>query len=181
VSDQTVAHRYAHALFLVAQKRNDIPGPLEDLRGVLAVIDADARVGRLFRSPLVRIEDKRRLLHAGLETRVRPVVRGLVDLMLRKKRWGAFREVVTEYEKLVEQWQGIQRAEVVSAVELTEEEIARLRAELERATRTTLRLAIRVDPAVLGGLYVRIGDRVIDRTVKSLLEAVEHRLSEVSV
>ncbi len=181
MNDSTIAHRYAHALFLVAQKRNEIPGALDDLHGVIAVLDGDARIGRFFRSPLVPAGDKRRLIGAALGTRVRPYVRALVDLLLRKKRLAMFREVVAAYVTLVEGWQGIQRAEVVSAVALTDEETRRLHAELERLTHKTVKLASSVDPAVLGGVYVRIGDRIIDRTVKTLLEAVEHRLFEVSV
>ncbi len=181
MSNDTIAHRYAHALFLVAEKRKEVPGTLEDLRGVLAVVDADPRVGRFFRSPLVRLEDKRRLLQAGLDARVRPWVREFVDLLLRKQRVGMFRGCVAEFEALVERWQGIQRAEVVSAVPLTDEESKRLHGQLERLTGKSIKLAARVDASVVGGLYVRIGDRVIDRTVKSLLEAVENRLFEVSV
>jgi F-type H+-transporting ATPase subunit delta len=181
MSQDIVAHRYAHALFIVAQKHADVAGVLEDLNGLLAVVDADSRVGRFFRSPLVRAEDKRRLLHAGLDTRVRPYVRELVNLLLRKKRLGVFRAVVSEYELLFEGFQGIVRAEVVSAVPLTADESKRLHAEIERLTKKTIKLTASVDADVLGGVYVRIGDRIIDRTVKSLLEAVEHRLFVVSV
>ncbi len=181
MSNDTIAHRYAHALFLVAEKRKEVPGTLEDLRGVLAVVDADPRVGRFFRSPLVRLEDKRRLLQAGLDARVWPWVREFVDLLLRKGRVGQFRGCVAEYELLVERWQGVQRAEVVSAVPLTGDETKRLLAELARLTGKKIKLAARVDPCVVGGLYVRIGDRVIDRTVKTLLAEVEHRLFEASL
>jgi F-type H+-transporting ATPase subunit delta len=176
-----IANRYAHALFLVAERRGDVPGALDDLRAVLAVVDGDARVGRFFRSPLVRVEDKRRLLHDALHERVRPYVRELIDLLLRKKRLGEFRDTIAEYERRVEAWQGIHRAEVVSAVPLSDDETRRLHAELERITGKTVRFVTRVEPEVLGGVYVRIGDRIIDRTVKSLLEAVENRLFEVSV
>lgn len=181
MSQDIVAHRYAHALFLVAQKRGTSAQVLDDLRGLLAVVNADSRVGRFFRSPLVRVEDKRKLLHAGLDQRVLPYVRELVDLLLRKKRLASFRAVIAEYESLLEASQGIQRAEVVSAVALTDEETKRLHAQFERMTKKTIKLTASVDPAVVGGLYVRIGDRIIDRTVKSLLEAVEHRLFAVSV
>ncbi len=181
MSETNVAHRYAHALFLVAKKKDQVPGTLEDLQAIIALLDGDARIGRFFRSPLVRAETKRELLGKALEGRVRPWVREFVDLLLRKKRVSYFRPAVAEYGRLVEEWQGIQRVEVVSAVPLTEDETKRLHVELERITKKTVRLRPSVDPALLGGVYVRIGDRVIDRTVKSLLEAVEHRLFAVSV
>jgi F-type H+-transporting ATPase subunit delta len=181
MSQNIVAHRYAHALFLVAQRRGTAEQVLTDLQGLLAVVDTDSRVGRFFRSPLVRADEKRRLLHAGLDDRVLPYVRELVDLLLRKKRLASFRAVIAEYEALLEAFQGIQRAEVVSAVPLNADESKRLHAELERMTKKTIQLTAKVDPSVVGGVYVRIGDRIIDRTVKSLLEAVEHRLFVASV
>ena len=70
---------------------------------------------------------------------------------------------------------------MVSAVPLTDEERARLHAQLERVTARKIVLEARVDPAILGGAYVRIGDRVVDRSVRTLLEAVAHQLYEVSV
>lgn len=181
MSEQTVAHRYAHALFMVANRKDQVPGTLEDLQAIIALLDGDARIGQFFRSPLVRAETKRELIGKALAGRVRPWVREFVDLLLRKKRVAYFRPAVAEYAALVEEWRGIQRVEVVSAVPLTEDETRRLHVELERITSKTVQINASVDPALIGGMFVRIGDRVIDRTVKSLLEAVEHRLFAVSV
>jgi F-type H+-transporting ATPase subunit delta len=69
----------------------------------------------------------------------------------------------------------------VSAVPLTEDELKRLHARLERMTGLTIELTTRVDPALIGGLYVRIGDRVMDRSVKGLLRSLQDRLFEVSL
>ncbi len=177
----TVAHRYAHALYLVALKHGEVPGTLEDLKGLIALIDADPRIGAFMRSPLVPAVEKQRLLARALTGRVRPWVERFVDLLLRKKRLAFFRDAVAEYERLVEEWQGVQRAEAVSAVPLTAGETKRLHAELERLTGRQVRLATRVDAGLIGGLYVRIGDRVMDRSVKSLLATLEERLFEASV
>ena len=81
----------------------------------------------------------------------------------------------------MERQQGIQRAQVVSAVPLQEAERTRLHGEIERMTGKKIRLTTDVDARLLGGALVRIGDRVIDRSVKSLLEAMEQRLLETSV
>ena len=76
---------------------------------------------------------------------------------------------------------GVQRAQVVSAVPLTPDEIARVHAQLEKWTGLKIVLTSEVDPALVGGAYARVGDRIVDRSVKSLLEAVAHQLYEVSV
>jgi F-type H+-transporting ATPase subunit delta len=108
-------------------------------------------------------------------------VASFMDLLLRKKRMGLFAAAVDEYEKQVRAWQGLQEAEAVSAVPLTEDESRRLHARLERATGLTLEFKTRVDPDLVGGLYVRIGDRVMDRSVRGLLQSLRDRLLAVSL
>jgi F-type H+-transporting ATPase subunit delta len=179
--DDLVAARYARALFLVVERRNEIFQALEDLKLLRALIHADGRAGAFFRSPLVPLEKKRALLRAELASHVMAPVASFADLLLRKKRLGLFAATVDEFEKQVRSWQGLQEAEAVSAVPLTEDELKRLHARLERATGLTIELKTRVDPALVGGLYVRIGDRVMDRSVKGLLQSLQNRLFEVSL
>jgi F-type H+-transporting ATPase subunit delta len=90
-------------------------------------------------------------------------------------------EITDQFEALTEQAQGIRRAHVVSAVALAEAERTRLHATLERWTHSKVKLTTEVDATVLGGALVRIGDRVVDRTVRTLLEAIGAQLQETSV
>lgn len=181
IRSDLVAERYARALFLVVERRGEIFEALEALKRLLALVRPDTRAGAFFRSPLVPLERKRALLRSEIASRVMPAVASFVDLMLRKKRLGLFTAVVDEFEKQVRIWQGLQEAEAVSAVPLTEDELKRLHARLERATGLTIELKTRVDPALVGGMYVRIGDRIIDRSVKGLLQSLQDRLFEVSL
>lgn len=181
MSEVTVGRRYAHALFLVAQKRGDLPGTLEDLDALLAVFRQQPRIGDFVRSPLVNADEKRLVVQRSFAGRVRPWVLEFLYLLLRKKRGAVFDEAVAEYRTLLEEWQGLQRVEVVSAVPLTDHEVRRVHAELERLTKRTVKLETRVDPALVGGLYARIGDRVIDRSVRGLLATLRERLFEVNV
>jgi len=176
-----VAGRYARALFMVAERRGEIFEVFGDLQALLGIVQADSPVGAFLRSPLVPVEQKRALLKKGLEGRSLRPVAGFVDLLLRKKRLTHFPDAVAEYEKIVRRWQGLQEAEVVSAVPLTEPEMKRVHAELEKLTGLTIEMHTRVDPDLIGGLYARIGDRVIDRSVKGLLASLKERLFEVSV
>jgi F-type H+-transporting ATPase subunit delta len=103
------------------------------------------------------------------------------DLLLRKKRLELLPAITSQYEALVEKLQGIRRAHVVSAVPLAESERSRLHATLESYTKSKIRLTSEVDAAVLGGALVRIGDRVVDRTVRTLLDSIAAQLREASV
>ncbi len=179
--DALAAERYARALFMVAERRGEIFEALEDLKRLLAMVREDPRLGGYLRSPQVALERKRTLLRSALAERVLLPVASFMDLLLRKKRMGLFPATVDEYEKQVRAWQGLQEAEAVSAVPLTEDEVKRLHARLESSTGLTIELKTRVDPGLLGGLTVRIGDRVMDRSVKGLLRSLQERLCEVSL
>ncbi len=179
--DELVAERYARALFMVAERRGEVFEALEDLRGVLALVEADPRLDAFLRSPQVPLPRKRALVTSAIGGRVVEPVARFVDLMLRKKRLELLAGALAALEKQVRAWQGLQEAEAVSAVPLTEDERGRLHARLERVTGLTLELKTRVDPDLIGGLYVRIGDRVMDRSVRGLLGSLRERLVAVSL
>lgn len=181
MKDTTVASRYARALFIVTEKRGETTRALEDLKSMWQMIQPGTRVGMLLATPMVLLSDKRNVLTRVMQGKAVPSVVLFTDLLLRKKRLAEFETIVGEFEALVEKQQGIQRAVVTSAVPLSADELRRLHVELERTTGSNITLAVEVDPVLLGGALVRIGDRVIDRSVKSLLEAIEQQLMEVSV
>ena len=181
MKDTTVAARYARGLLLVTEKRGETAGALADLKGLLAVIQPGSPVDRFLASPEVRLAEKRKALERALTGRVLRIVVLFLDLLLRKKRMGEFPVVVSEFEALVEQAQGLTRAQVVSATPLTASERERLHSALERLTASRVKLEADLDPELLGGALVRIGDRVIDRSVRTLLRAMADRLQHTSV
>lgn len=179
--DTALASRYAVALLAVTEKRGETARALEEMKGLVPVLDPGSPVGSHLVGPQLRLQDKREALKQTLQGRVLPIVAVFVDLLLRKKRMREFETIATEFEALVERAQGIQRAHVVSAVPLVEGEQAKLLAVLEAYTKKKVKLTSEVDGALLGGALVRIGDRVVDRSVRTLLETVEHQLREVVV
>lgn len=181
MKDTTVAARYAKGLFLFTEKRGETARALADLGGLVEVLKPGTPAGRFLASPVVLLVEKRRALERGLEGRALRSVLLFLDLLLRKKRIREFAVVVAEFEALVEKSQGIQRAQVVSATSLEKAEHERLHRALERMTSARIKLDAEVDPALLGGALVRIGDRVIDRSARTLLRAMAERLHQTSV
>ena len=188
--DTSVASRYARALELLTGKQTPGGGTalierleqtLADLTGVAEVTRPDSRVGMFLTSPQVRPDDKRAALQNALKGRVVPNVLVFTDLLLRKKRLNVLDVIVTEFKAIVERAKGLSQATVVSAVPLLPAEIERLHAELEKSTGKKIHLTTSVDPSLMGGAFVRIGDHVVDRSVRTLLNAIANQLSEVSV
>jgi F-type H+-transporting ATPase subunit delta len=188
MKDVPVAGRYARALLLLIERRSTGPAlllaldrALADLRGLDELVRPGTRFGGLLGHPQVRPEDKRAMLKKALDGRAERTVTVFADLLLRKKRLPLLPQIVREFDALVDRAKGVQHAEVVSAVPLTLEELAQLHSRLERRTGLKLTVDAVVDPALVGGAYARIGDRIIDRSVRGLLESLANHLYEVSV
>ena len=190
MSDSSVAGRYARALYLLVQKQTAKSGQpilpvldqtLEELQGVVTLAAPGTRAGKFFMDPQVSPADRRRVLDQALQGKVLPSVRVFADLLLRKKRLVLVKAVAREFQSIVERAKGLDRATVVSAVALNNDERDRLHRELEKVTGKKIVLEAQVDPTLIGGAYVRIGDRVIDRSVKNLLSSIANQLYEVSV
>ena len=190
MSESHVSGRYAQALFLLTERTSAKDGQplvgvlertLEDLVGVAELVRPGSRLGGFLADPKVTPDDKRRVLKSGLEGRALRSVTVFSDLLLRKKRLRFVDAITKDFQGLVERAKGLQRAQVVSATGLERDEVARLHAELERTTGKHIVLTESVDPSLVGGAYVRLGDRIIDRSVKTLLETISHQLYDVSV
>lgn len=189
-SDASVAGRYARALLILTEKQVAKSGQpllgvldqtLAELQGLATLVAPGTRAGNYLLNPQVSPADRRKLLEGALQGKVLPSVRVFADLLLRKHRLAQMVGIATEFQAIVERKKGLERAVAVSAVPLSEAERTRLVAELERYTGKKIVLETQVDATLVGGAYVRIGDRVIDRSVKTLLASIAHQLYEVSV
>ena len=190
IKDASVAARYARALQILTEKQAAKAGralipqleqTLEELQGLAQLLAHGTRLGKFVLDPQIGPADRRRVLEQGLSGRVLPSVRVFADLLLRKKRLALLETIAHEFQVIVERAKGLERATVVSAVRLTDGERDRLHRELERFTAKKIVLESLVDASLVGGAYVRIGDRVIDRSVRSLLGSLAQQLYEVSV
>jgi len=190
IQDASVSGRYARALQILTEKQAAKGGQpvltaletaLAELQGLVTLVAPGTRVGKFLLDPQISPADRRRVLEQGLTGKVTPGVRVFADLLLRKKRISLIEAIAREFQVIVERAKGLERTTVVSAVPLTDDERRKLHAELERYTGKKIVLDAKVDPSLVGGAYVRIGDRVIDRSVKNLLETIAHQLYEVSV
>jgi len=188
--DASIAGRYARALRLLTERQAAKSGEplvaqlertLTELDSLARLTAPGSRLGNFLIDPQISPADRRKVLEQGLKGRAMPSVQVFADLLLRKRRIQITRAVAHEFKAIVERAKGLARATVVSAVPLSEAEINRLHVELERTTGKKIVLERQLEPTLLGGAYVRIGDRVVDRSVKTLLEAIGQQLYKTNV
>jgi F-type H+-transporting ATPase subunit delta len=171
----TAARRYAEAAFEVAQR----DGTVETWRSELDAageIAADDQVGRMLGNPAVALETRTEMAESIFGKTVSKPVLNLIGLMLRRGRIEQLPRVAAEYRRLDNARQGITLATATSAAPLSPDEVQALTARMEELTGGRVELDLRTDPSLLGGMVVRIGDRLIDGSVRGRLERLRNQL-----
>ncbi|MFH1144506.1 MAG: ATP synthase F1 subunit delta [Candidatus Eisenbacteria bacterium] len=176
-----VARRYSRALFSAAAARDRLDPVLRDVEAVAAFLRTDPGARRLLLNSPISTQERQALTVRMFSGRAEPLVVELLGLLLEKKRCGLLDDVAADFRERYEQERGILRVEVTSAIPLPAELEQRLKDALGRHTGKQVRLELRVAPHLLGGLQVRIGDRVIERSVRRSLEAMRATLWESAV
>ena len=169
------ARRYAEAAFEVATRDGTIERWRSELDAASAVI-GDERAMVALANPSLPI-DQRSVAVAGLLQGIASdPVQNLVQLLLRRGRIEELPRVVAEFRRLDDRRQGITHATVTSAAPLSPDEVRALTARLEQSAGGRIALDTKVDESLLGGLVVRVGDRLIDGSVRGRLERLRNRL-----
>lgn len=174
--DAVVSSRYAHALFGAARAGSVIEPLLADLESLEAMTSADPRLVRFLESPRELDENKRELVRKLFQGRTTDLFVRFMLLLLKKKRINYLLDILRAYRGLVEEHQGIAEARVTTALPLPPELSERLRLELERLFGKKVRIRPRIDPRIIGGLFVVIEGKIIDRSIRSELQKLKDEL-----
>jgi F-type H+-transporting ATPase subunit delta len=173
----SIARRYAKALFEIGVAEGNyerLGNELEDLASAYAG-SADLRV--VLENPVIKGAEKQAILQAILpRVAPSPSVQRFARLLLERGRIGILRAAARAYRELSDQRTGQLRASVTSAAPLGAAELDRVRRALEGRTGRKVIIAASVDPALIGGLVARVGDLVLDGSVRTQLEEMRRRL-----
>jgi F-type H+-transporting ATPase subunit delta len=174
-----MAGRYATALFDLARETNAIDAVQADLQRFDALVAGSADLNRLVRSPLFSADEQGQALSTVLD---RAGISGLaakfLKLVTSNRRLFAVRDMIKAYRELVAQHKGEATAEVTVAEPLKDEHFEALRAALKTVSGKDVDLDVKVDPAIIGGLVVKLGSRMVDSSLRTKLNAIRHAMKE---
>jgi F-type H+-transporting ATPase subunit delta len=173
---QILARIYAEALLDSAQESVGLGRIVDDLHLVQELYTKDRRIWSFFSSPRIEPEEKQRLLRGALEGKISRPVMGLLHVLVEKQRGALLDNVVAEFERHRDIRENRIHAHVTSAAPLAEDQRADLVRRLAAATGKTVELHEKIDPRVLGGLIVKVGDKIVDGTLKRRLEKLRREL-----
>ena len=171
----SAARRYAEAAFQVAERDDTLETWRSDL-DLAASVAGDDRALTVLANPAIPVERRAEVLTELVGGRISTPAQNLVQLLLRRGRMEELPRVAAEFRRLDDRRQGVTNAIATSAIPLTPDEVRALTQRLEQTTGGRIALEERVDPSVLGGLIVRVGDRLIDGSVRGRLERLRTKL-----
>lgn len=173
---RSTGRRYAEAAFQVAERDGTIAEWRTALDDAASLLD-DPDLSRLLSSPAIPVASRQELLGKVAAGRIPAAPMRLVGLLLDRGRIERLPEVAREFRRLHAIREGITQATVTSAAPLTDAEVAALRDRLAASTGGKVEMTVMVDPALLGGIQVRLGDRLIDGSVRGRLDRLRTKLA----
>jgi len=169
-----LAGRYASALFELAEEHETLDALAEDLQGLRQLLRDSPEFVRLIRSPVLSRDEQGRAIAAiGEKAGLNDLTRRFLGVLAQKRRLFVLPEVIEAYAAMLAVHRGEVSAELISAVELSDEQITTVRDQLAKVVGQSVNLSTEVDPNLLGGLIVRVGSRMIDASLRSKLHQLE--------
>ena len=173
--NETLARRYATAVFQLAQEAGKIADVQRDLHTFTASLAADDDVRKFFRSPVVDRKEKETIVSQA--SKLDPIALHTILLLIRKRRENMVEEIVQQYDVLERTARGAQPLQVTSARELSKAELDAIVARLAAAVRTKFDVTQSVDPSLIGGVRITMGDKRADGTIAGRLDDIARLLS----
>ncbi len=174
--DIRVARRYARALFEVALKQGQLQQTADELNSLRTLLEQSSELRAFFYSPLIPRDRKITRLREALSARLQPHTMRLLELLVEKRREKFLEAVCDEFRRLQEAHMGVVRATIESATPLTETEQNALIQKLQQSTGKTIIPTFEVNPALIGGVRVQMGDYQIDGTLRGALDRLRDQI-----
>jgi F-type H+-transporting ATPase subunit delta len=174
--DATIARNYAEALLMLARKADDLPAWGRLIDDVANAMERDDRLRRFLEAPQVSADEKNAVLSKAYEDRAPRLFLRFLQRLVMNRRQMLIPDIANEYRDLVDEVEGRIHAQVTLARDVDEEQRAAIARHLSHTLGKTVVPQVRINPNILGGIIVRVGDRVMDGSVRRRLGILRNRM-----
>jgi len=170
VKNLVIARRYAKALLLIGKGDGQAESYRTELERLTSLIEKEEAFEQVINNPLYEASARKKVLTAVIDKLdLSIVMKSFLLLLFDKGRFGFIGNISEFYQKLADELKGVARASLISATELSSDAIEKIRNSLSKMTNTDVILDVGQDPSLIGGVVTRIGDLVLDGSIKTQL------------
>jgi len=175
-----MANRYATALFELSLEAGAIDAVKADLEWFDALVAGSADLARLVRSPVFSADEQLKALSAILDkVAISGITAKFLKVVTSNRRLFAIRDMVKAFRALVARHKGEVTAQVTVADKLSDTRLSEIQGALKSVTGKDVQVDVTIDPAIIGGLVVKLGSRMVDSSLRTKLNAIKHAMKEV--
>lgn len=178
---QLIARRYAGGLFALTEEKKVSDEVNRDFSELASLLRQDRALLQFLVAPQLLDSDKHAVIDKAFRGKVADYLYSLIQLVVAKRRTDFLVEIAAEYEKLYNASRAIVATRLITAIPLTETELAVIKTKLNRITGKQIDLETEIDPKIIAGVIAIVGDKIIDRSVRHDLDVLRERLLELKV
>lgn len=177
-----VSKTYGDALFELAVESGQVDEMLEETREVVKILEENNELSKLMNHPKIVKEEKIQILENIFKGKVADEITGIMTMLISKDHYGEMESVFTYFIDQVKEYKNIGTAYVTAPMPLTDSQKKQIEERLLATTRyVAFEMHYEVDASLIGGMVIRIGDRVVDSSVKNKLQRLTGELSKIQL
>lgn len=177
-----VSKTYGEALFEIAMEENKARELMEEIQAVQKILEDNVELDKLLKHPGIPKQEKMQVLENIFKGRVSDELTGFLQIIISKERYGELQAIFQYFIDKVKAVRRIGVAYVTTAVKLTEAQMAQVQSKLLQTTKyQTMEMHYSVDSSLIGGMVIRINDRVVDSSIRTKLDDLTKQLLNIQL
>ena len=177
-----VSKTYAQALFELAVEENKTAPFMGEAAGLLEVIRTNTEFGQFMNHPKIQKEDKLQVVKNVFENQISKELVGFLVTIVEKDRYTEIEDILSEFIAAVKEYNNIGTAYVTTAIALENKEKQDIESRLLATTKyETIECVYDVDESLIGGMVIKMGDRVVDSSIRTKLEKLQRELLAIQL
>lgn len=175
-----ISYRYANSLFQIAEEKKSLKKLADDAELIFSTLEKSKELKSFLKNPVIKPKEKKNILAKIFKEKVNSDMMDFLDFVIDKNREDILMEIMREFLNLRDNKEGILRAKIISAVELSDSLKKEIESKLEVKEQKKVISQFIIDPNIIGGFVIKFGDTVIDASLTHQLKRLRKKFFDSS-